>query len=432
MVFMAFADTYIVVRPAWVAFVATIALSACASSSTESNRASGAAATQAAADVDLHTDTHVLSAHVVPGMTLATLLRAGEIAAEEAADVIAAVQTVFEARKVRTGRPYRLETTFGGALREFRYEIDDDQVLRVGRSASGASWVADVQPIPKTHTAAVLQGTIDRESPSLFSAVAAAGGNVDLAIALAEIFGGEIDFNTDLQPADRFTVVVDKQFREDQAFSGFGPIDAAEFHNADRRILAVRYTPAGSPPAYFDERGVSMRRFMLRSPLKFDPVVTSRFSRRRLHPVLGEYRAHLGVDYRAPAGAPVVAVAGGVVAGAGVNGGAGRMVRLRHSNGFETEYLHLSSITVRAGTRVQQGDVIGRVGSTGLATGPHLDYRVRKNGVFINPLTLAQHLPPAEPVARAEMAAFAVARDRALAALRTPAVLRASADGRTP
>ena len=175
-----------------------------------------------------------------------------------------------------------------------------------------------------------------------------------------------------------------------------------------------------------------MRRFMLRSPLKFDPVVTSRFSRRRLHPVLGEYRAHLGVDYRAPAGAPVVAVAGGVVTRAGVNGGAGRMVRLRHSNGFETEYLHLSSITVRAGTRVQQGDVIGRVGSTGLATGPHLDYRVRKDGVFINPLTLSKHLPPAEPVAQAEMAAFAVARDRAVAALRTPPVLRASAEDRTP
>jgi len=197
-------------------------------------------------------------------------------------------------------------------------------------------------------------------------------------------------------------------------------------------MLAVRYTQAGSPAAYFDEQGVSMRRFMLRSPLKFDPVVTSRFSRRRLHPVLGGFRAHLGVDYRAPAGAPVVAVAGGVVVRAGANGGAGRMVHLRHANGFETEYLHLSSITVRAGTRVQQGDIIGRVGSTGLATGPHLDYRVRKNGVFINPLTVFQHLPPAEPVAQTEMAAFAMARDRALAALRMAPVLRASAEDRTP
>ena len=428
------ADRYFVVCPVRLAVVvATIALSACVSSTTGTGEGPERARTQpAAADVDLRTEAQILSARVMPGMTLESLLRAGKIAEEEAAHVISAVKAVFEVRKVRTGRPYHLTTTVDGALREFRYEIDDDQFVRVGRSASDAAWVADVQPIPKTHTSVVLQGTIDRASPSLFSAVAAAGGTVELAIALAEIFGGEVDFNTGLQPADRFTLVVDKQFRETQEFSGFGPIAVAEFHNEGRRMLAVRYTQAGSPPGYFDEQGVSMRRFMLRSPLKFDPVVTSRFSRRRLHPVLGGYRAHLGVDYRAPAGAPVVAVAGGAVVRAGANGGAGRMVHLRHANGFETEYLHLSSITVRAGTRVQQGDIIGRVGSTGLATGPHLDYRVRKNGVFINPLTVFQHLPPAEPVAQSEMAAFAMARDRALAALRTPPVLRASAEDRTP
>src|SRR6185436_9161711 len=145
--------------------------------------------------------------------------------------------------------------------------------------------------------------------------------------------------------------------------------------NDGRRLRAVRFERAGAAPGYFDERGVSMRRFMLRSPLKFDPVVTSGFSRRRMHPILGEARAHLGVDYRAPAGAPVIAVADGVVVRAGMNGGAGRVVHLRHGNGFETEYLHLSAATVRAGRRVQQGDVIGRVGATGLATGPHLDYR---------------------------------------------------------
>jgi murein DD-endopeptidase MepM/ murein hydrolase activator NlpD len=133
-------------------------------------------------------------------------------------------------------------------------------------------------------------------------------------------------------------------------------------------------------------------------------------------------RAHLGVDYRAPAGAPVVAVADGVVVSAGTSGGAGRMVHLRHANGFETEYLHLSVISVRAGGRVRQGELIGRVGSTGLATGAHLDYRLKKNGAFINPVTAHRAMPPADPIPATQMAAFEAARDSAMAALSTSAV----------
>ena len=281
-------------------------------------------------------------------------------------------------------------------------------------------------PIPKTHAQTVVRGTINREAPSLFGAIEAAGGTVDLALALADVFSGDIDFNTELQPGDTFAVVVDQQFREANVFAGYGPIIAAEFSNDGRQLRAVRFEPAEGQPAYFDEQGISMRRFMLKSPLKFDPVVTSGFSRNRLHPVLGETRAHLGVDYRAPVGAPVVAVAHGVVVSAGANGAAGRMVQLRHANGFETEYLHLSSIAVRTGTRVQQGDLIGRVGATGLVTGPHLDYRVKKNGAFINPLTASRSMPPGEPVPAAETAAFQSARDRALAALPTPSALPAT------
>src|SRR5262245_37786630 len=165
-----------------------------------------------------------------------------------------------------------------------------------------------------------------------------------------------------------------------------------------------------------------MRRFFLKSPLKFDPVVTSNFSRSRLHPVLHEYRAHLGVDYRAPSGAPVVAVANGTVVAAGLNGGAGRMVHLRHGNGFETEYLHLSSITVKNGAHVRQADLIGRVGATGLATAPHLDYRVKKNGVFVNPVAAHRAMPPAEPIAQPQMTAFSAERDRVFASFAPPPV----------
>ncbi|HEY2152274.1 MAG TPA: M23 family metallopeptidase, partial [Vicinamibacterales bacterium] len=143
----------------------------------------------------------------------------------------------------------------------------------------------------------------------------------------------------------------------------------------------------------------------------------SAFTTSRLHPILREVRAHLGVDYRAPEGAPVQAVADGVVVSAGTSGGAGRMVHLRHANGFETQYLHLSSIAVRAGSHVRQGELIGRVGSSGLATGPHLDYRLKQHGVYINPVTAHRAMPPADPVPAAQMAAFTAARDSAFAKL---------------
>ncbi len=280
-------------------------------------------------------------------------------------------------------------------------------------------------PIPKTRSVEVVSGGIDREHTSLVAALDAAGETIDLTLALADIFGGDIDFTTEVQPGDRFELTVEKQFRDNHQFAGYGPVLAAEFVNAGRRVRAMRFTPDGGVPGYYDERGVSMRRFFLASPLKFQPVVTSGFSRSRLHPILKEVRAHLGVDYRAPAGAPVVAVADGVVVSAAMSGGAGRMVHLRHANGFETEYLHLSVISVRAGARVRQGELIGRVGSSGLATGPHLDYRLKKNGAFINPVTAHRAMPPADPIPALQMAAFDTARDSAMAAFSKSAVANA-------
>jgi len=268
----------------------------------------------------------------------------------------------------------------------------------------------------------VVRAQIDRGHTSLVAAMDDAGETIDLTLALADIFGGEVDFSTDVQPGDRVELAVEKQFREDGRFAGYGPILAADFVNAGRTLRAVRFTPEGGKPDYYDARGVSMRRFFLASPLKFQPVVTSAFSRSRLHPVLREYRAHLGVDYRAPWGAPVIAVADGIVLSAGASGGSGNMVHLRHASGLETMYLHLSSIAVRAGARVHQGDLIGRVGATGLATGPHLDYRVKKNGSFVDPLAAHRSMPPGDPIPRAQMAAFVDARDRAMAALSTSAV----------
>jgi len=299
---------------------------------------------------------------------------------------------------------------------------------------------AELVPIPKTLEHATASGTIGGNTPSLFQAMEAAGEHAELTMAMADILSSEIDFNTELQPGDHFGILFEKQFRDDgdlivrrvagtsgqgvpetdktlendgDAFAGYGPIQAAEFVNAGRVVRAVRFTPSGGKPQYFDAQGRSLKRFFLKSPLKFDPVITSRFSGSRMHPLLGFARAHLGVDYRAPIGAPVVAVADGVVLSAGFNGEAGRMIHLRHTNGLETQYLHLSAADVKPGQRVHQGEVIGKVGMTGLATGPHLDYRVRKSGTFVNPVQVHQSMPPGEPVSPADMPAFTEARDRA-------------------
>jgi murein DD-endopeptidase MepM/ murein hydrolase activator NlpD len=405
-------------------FVAILIVSVLASAC---RRVESVAAVHAAGrDIVLAADKTVVSARVASGATCASLLREQGLTATEVADMAARVAAVFDLRKVRAAQPYRLErATVDGAMRRFEYEIDTDRFLRLSREPAG-DWLATVLPIAKTRRLETVRGTIDRQAPSLVAAVDAAGETIDLTLALAEIFGGDIDFNTELQPGDRFELTVEKQFRDGDAFAGYGPIAAAEFNNAGRRVRAVQFADADGKPAYYDERGVSMRRFFLASPLKFQPVVTSAFSRNRFHPILREYRAHLGVDYRAPAGAPVVAVSDGVVVSAGSSGGSGRMVHLRHANGFESEYLHLSAITVHAGARVHQGELIGRVGSTGLATGPHLDYRLKRNGAFINPLTAHRAMPPADPVPAARMVEFNELRDRAFSAFSIPAVTRAA------
>jgi murein DD-endopeptidase MepM/ murein hydrolase activator NlpD len=403
------------VRPPTTALLICLCCAAC-SAELPRDQAPPTALGRAAHDIVLKSEKIVVSARVAACATLGSLLKALSIAAGDVALMIARAASVFDLRKVRANQPYRVETNLAGAVTRFEYEIDGDRFLRVSRT-DGEDLEAEVLPIPKTRSVEHVSGHIDRSATSLVAAVEAAGETIDLTLAVAEILGGEIDFSTEVQPGDRFEVSVEKQFRDDHVFAGYGPVMAVEFENAGRRVRAVRFAPEGGAPAYFDEHGTSMKRFFLASPLKFQPVITSGFSPNRLHPVLREYRAHLGVDYRAPAGSPVVAVSDGVVLSAGMFGASGRLVHLRHANGFESEYLHLSAISVRAGERVQQGEVIGRVGSSGLATGPHLDYRLKKNGAFINPVTAHRAMPPGDPVPAAQMAAFAAVRDAAFGEL---------------
>jgi murein DD-endopeptidase MepM/ murein hydrolase activator NlpD len=213
---------------------------------------------------------------------------------------------------------------------------------------------------------------------------------------MAQIYQWDIDFLRDLRQGDRFVVLVDQQMIEEE-FYGWGTIFAARFVNRERVLDAVIYPDEEGRLGYYDLEGHPLRKQFLRSPLKFSRI-TSRFSMSRFHPVLKRRMPHYGVDYGAPVGTPVLCTADGTVTLAGQNGGGGRMVRVRHANGFETNYLHLSRYGngVRRGKRVAQGQVIGYVGSSGLSTGPHLDYRVKQNGRWINPLSISS--PPVKPL----------------------------------
>jgi murein DD-endopeptidase MepM/ murein hydrolase activator NlpD len=271
---------------------------------------------------------------------------------------------------------------------------------------------AEVLPIEKDRSVMAIRGGIDADHPSLIAAMDETGENIQLAMALADVFGGQIDFNSDLQPGDRFEVLFEKSTRDGQ-FAGYGAILGATFVADGREHQAFRWVnPETGKAGYYDQDGRSLKRFFLVSPLKFEPRVTSHFSRRRRHPVHNVVRAHTGVDYGAPHGAAVVSVATGTVVSAGWAGAGGKQVRIRHDRGIETYYLHLSAFGagIRAGVRVEQGQTIGRVGSTGTATGPHLHFSLRKNNVFVDPVAERRRQPPGEPIPSAHLASYGAAR----------------------
>jgi murein DD-endopeptidase MepM/ murein hydrolase activator NlpD len=382
-----------------------------------------------AADVPLEKDSDFLTGFVPVRTTIAHLFENHMIQGADAPVLVSSIAAAIDVRKLRAGQPYAIDRLLDGRVRRFEYEIDADKRLIVDRAAlDGAPrFIATVERIPKLTSVVTVEGNINRDTNSLAAAIDKAGERIDLALGMADVFSGEIDFNSDLQPGDKFRVLVERHTREG-TLSGYGAILAAEFVNDGRRLRAIRFTPDGGAPSYYDENGRSLKRFFLKSPLKFEPRITSRFSSSRKHPILGYARAHNGVDYYAPAGAPIGSVAPGVVTFAGWTGGGGRTVKVRHPNGYETEYLHMSSIAVRAGARIGQGDLVGRVGKTGLATGVHLHYGMKKNGRYVNPVIEHRNMPPGEPVAAGLMNVFLSDRDRYFQLLVNPSQSRAAND----
>jgi murein DD-endopeptidase MepM/ murein hydrolase activator NlpD len=378
------------------------------------------------ADVVLAADGQVFEGRVPARATLESLLRQQDLPGDLTAALVASVGTVFNPRALRADQTYRVTRTLDGLFREFRYQIDPDRfvrvVLRNGGQGGPPEFDVEVVPVPKETTLDAVAVEITRARPSLVGALDASGEHVQLALQLADIFGGMVDFNSDLQAGDRIQVLFER-VRQDGDFVGYGAVKAAVLETGGRRITATRYPGPDGKPGWYDEEGRSLKRQFLRSPLPFEPRITSRFSYRRLHPIYGDFRAHLGVDYGAPVGTRVYAVAAGVVEAAEWSGGAGRMVKLRHGGGYETAYLHLSSFApgIRPGARVDQGDLVGYVGMSGDATGPHLDYRIAKNGVYVNPLVELSKMPPGDPIADDARDAFTRERDAMMTELGTRA-----------
>jgi len=278
-----------------------------------------------------------------------------------------------------------------GSLMGLQRRLSDTQTLEVTRENNELH--ANVLDNPLEARVRTVRAAIDS---SLFEAVESAGAHDQTAITLADIFGWDIDFVLDIQPGDSFVVTYQELYR-DGAYVKDGPVLAASFINHGREFVAVRYVDPDGGAHYYTPDGKSMHKAFLRAPVEFSRI-SSRFNTARHHPILNLIRAHKGVDYAAPIGTPVKAAGDGRVRFVGVKGGYGNVVEIDHSRGIVTVYGHLSRFAkgTHVGEHVTQGSIIAYVGMTGLATGPHLHYEYRVDGVFKNPQTVV--LPSAEPI----------------------------------
>jgi len=321
--------------------------------------------------------------------------------------VLEAASEFHDLTRIRAGKS--LKFRFAPEAEEadaLSYKLDADRTLVVENHAG--IWSARVDEIVYDRRSTIREFTVQR---TLWGAATAAGLRPADIVQLAEVYQYDIDFNTEVRAGATAKMVVDELLVEGEVQRLGAPL-AVRFANKGDEYVAIRFTTQDGRTRYYDASGKSRKRPFLRSPLKFSRV-TSGFNKNRYHPVLKKRRPHNGVDFGAPTGTPIHAVGDAVVTWAGPNGGHGRFVKLDHEGPYETSYSHLSRVSVRKGQRVRQGDIIGYVGSTGLATGPHLHYQFWVNKKYVNPLTVP--LPKGgEEVPKAERRAFEAHRDALL------------------
>ena len=318
--------------------------------------------------------------------------------------IIDCARPIYNLAKVKADNSYNLRFDGQDRFHDFRYTIDSDRYLTVYRDEDQDRLVSVINNFPFETRVEEISGVIES---SLFETIADMGEKDQLAWDLEDIFSSDIDFLIDIRKGDSFKAIVEKKYLDGE-LSKYGDVMAASFTNAGKNILGFRFEDENGKPAYYDPEGKALKKSFLKSPLKYTRI-SSRFSLARRHPITKKVQPHLGVDYAAPVGTPVRAVGSGMVAATGKDGANGRFVRLHHPRGYETMYLHLSRIAVKGGARVSQGDVIGYVGSSGLSTGPHLDFRIKRNGKALNPLKLI--FPPGDPVPPEKFEQFVQIRD---------------------
>ncbi len=358
---------------------------------------------------------------IIPhGASLARLLKTQGFDGAGIQKLRESVKPVYDLAKIKAGHEMRLAHPPAGVWQSLEYDIDESQYLVVQNTTGGIK--AEIRAYPFEIRPALAYGLIET---SLIAAITKHGEESTLAMDLVErCFGWDIDFYTDLRKGDTFKILVEKKYLNGK-FSGYRNILAAEFVNGGRLFQAFRFTyPDSGITDYFDETGLSKRKEFLKSPFKFTPRITSRFTSSRLDPIYKVYRPHYGVDYGAPIGTPVQATADGRVMLAGWNDGAGREVRLQHKNHYETLYMHLSGFAagIEPGADVRSGQVIAYVGSTGDSTGPHLDYRIYFHGTPVNPL--AEKFKPADPVRKEHREAYKQDVQKLLRILDAPRIVR--------
>jgi murein DD-endopeptidase MepM/ murein hydrolase activator NlpD len=307
---------------------------------------------------------------------------------------------VFSFNRFKAGRPFHI-SLYQNKFSDFEYEIDDQYRLVIRKR--GDQFDVLKKPIRYEIEEEVIQLEIQSD---ISTALKKAGYCPSLAWDLSDIFAWDIDFAKDIQAGDGCQMLVEKRFRHGED-KGYGAILAAVFVNNGKICQAFRYTDSQGRAGYYDEKGNSLQKAFLKSPVNYSRI-SSYFTNSRLHPILKEKRAHPGIDYAAPKNTPVKTVADGIIKEMGYNNTMGRYMIIRHVNGYDTSYYHLNGFAtgLKKGASVSQGNVIGYVGKTGLATGYHLDFRVAKNGQYINPLDIPA--TRVKPVPMEEMSQFEI------------------------
>ncbi|MEZ5462053.1 OapA family protein [Dokdonella sp.] len=335
---------------------------------------------------------------VEPGQTLSEIFSNQGLGASVLNRALASQADAASLRQIRPGDEFAFNVGSDGTLKAFRF--DRDEATRVILEFNDDAVVETLQDRAVERRVQVAHGVI---TSSLFEAGDQAGMSDLMTLKLANAFGYDIDFARDLRTGDSFSVIFDELYREGERLRA-GDIIAATFTNQGKRFTAVRYTNSAGETLYYTEDGRPLRKAFLRTPVEFTRI-SSKFSSGRMHPILGKMRAHRGVDYAAPKGTPIRAAGAGKIVFRGRQNGYGNVVIIQHAGKFTTLYGHMSRFASgKVGQRVSQGETIGYVGMTGLASGPHLHYEFRVAGKHRDPLTVT--LPKQEPLPASELARF--------------------------